>query len=323
MPLADVTSELRKMDDYVVPAIRAAIYLGGAALLSILLSFVLRRFRKYSIQMARERSAVEVTEIEKQTRTVATLIKRVLYTVIWIVGIGLALREFNFDIGPLLAGAGVAGIAIGFAAQSILKDWINGLFLMTEGQIRINDVIRIGELSGAVEKMTLRTIALRSFDGSLHVISNGSITVFSNLTLLFSYYVFEINVDYSQDPRQMMDLMREVDADLRADPTFGPPILEPLEIVGVDKFIEAGVVVKARIKTVPGQQFAVGREFNQRLKKRCDEAGIIIATAQRAVQLFERDDPAAGLRRSTIDPMTRTELAGIIREVVRQERSQP
>ena len=323
MPLADMTSELRKMDDYVVPAFRALIYLGGAALLSVFVSFILRRFRRYSMQMARERTAVEVSEIEKQTRTVATLIKRVLYTIIWVMGIGLALREFNFDIGPLLAGAGVAGIAIGFAAQSILKDWINGLFLMTEGQIRINDVIRIGEHAGAVEKMTLRTIALRSFDGALHVISNGSITAFSNLTLLFSYYVFEINVDYSQDPQQMMDLMREVDADLRGDPAFGPPVLEPLEIVGVDKFIEAGVVVKARIKTVPGRQFAVGREFNRRLKQRCDAAGVGIATAQRAVQLFERDDPAAGIRRAAVDPMTRTELAGIIREAVREERSQP
>lgn len=285
----DILSRFQNFDDLLRMSFRAGVYLLGAALLTVLVSFLLRRFRRYSMQLARERAtSAEVVEFEKQSRTIVTLAKRIIYGVIWIFGIALALKQFDFDIAPLLAGAGVAGIAVGFAAQSLLKDWINGFFLLTEGQIRIHDVIRIGEFSGAVEKMTLRTISLRDFDGSLHVISNGSIQSFSNRTLQFSYWVFEINVDYADDPRRMMDIMREVDQDLRGDPVLGPSIQEPLEIAGVDKFLEAGVVVKARIKTLPGQQWGVGREFNRRLKDRCDAVGIQIATARRSVHVERR-----------------------------------
>lgn len=289
MPQGDILSRFQNFDELLRMSLRASVYLIGAAVLTVLVSYTLRRFRNYSMQLARERaSSAEIVEFEKQSRTIVTLAKRVIYSVIWILGIALALKQFEFDIGPLLAGAGVAGIAIGFAAQSLLKDWINGFFLLTEGQIRINDVIRIGEFSGAVEKMTLRTISLRDFDGSLHVVSNGSITSFSNRTLQFSYAVFDINVDYTDDPRRMMDLMLEVDQDLRSDPVLGPSIQEPLEIAGVDKFLEAGVTVRARIKTLPGHQWTVGREFNRRLKERCDEAGIQIATARRSVHVEKK-----------------------------------
>lgn len=318
MTPSELSRLAQNVDDHLIQLLRGCAYLAGAALLTMILTFVLRRLRNYWLEIMRDRKGVAGIEMEKQTRTLVSLLRRVLVTLIWAVAIALALGQFGLNVAPLLATAGVAGIAIGFAAQSILKDWINGFFLLTEGQIRINDVIKIGEFAGAVEKMTLRTIALRGFDGSLHVIANGTIQSFSNRTLLFSYYVFEIGVDYSEDPTRMMALMRQVDQDLRDDPDFGSLILEPLEIVGVDRFIEAGAVVKARLKTLPSQQWLVGREFNRRLKLRCDSEGVTIATAQRAVQLFERGDPSGGARRLVFDPLARQEMMEMIREVIGQ-----
>ena len=318
MPLGDFVSRMSESDAFAVKVVKALIYLGGTALLSVVVTGLIHRFRKYSMQLSRDQSRVAGKELEKQADTLATLMKRVAYTAIWTLGVALAVGALGFDIWPVLAGAGVAGIAIGFAAQSILKDWISGFFLLTEGQIRINDVIRIGELAGAVEKMTLRTIALRGFDGALHVIANGSVTTFSNLTLLFSYAVFEISVDYGDDPSRMMDIMSEVEQEMRVDPAIGQAILEPMEIVGVDKFLEAGVVIKARLKTEPGQQWAVTREFNRRLKKRCDELGVIIATARRAVRVFSKEEPAEALRRMVNDPQAREELKTFMCEVGRE-----
>jgi moderate conductance mechanosensitive channel len=319
MSVSELSQLLQGLDDNLIRILHGVAYLAGAAVLTMLVSSVVRRFRNYWLDLMRERKGIAGIEMEKQTRTMASLLRRFLVTVIWALAIALALGQFGLNVAPLLAGAGVAGIAIGFAAQSILKDWINGFFLLTEGQIRINDVIQIGEFTGAVEKMTLRTIALRSFDGSLHVFANGTVQSFSNKTLLFSYYVFEIGVDYAEDPARMMALMREVDQTLRAESDFGPLILDPLEIVGVDRFSEQGIIVKARLKTVPSQQWLVGREFNRRLQRRCDEAGLPIATAQRAVQLFERQDPSGNARRAFLDPLARHEITEMIRDAVRQE----
>lgn len=320
MSVTELSNLFRDLDDNLIRILHGFAYLLGAALLTMVVSSLVRRLRNYWLDQMRERKGVAGIEMEKQTRTMASLMRRLAVTVIWALGIALALGQFGLNVAPLLAGAGVAGIAIGFAAQSILKDWINGFFLLTEGQIRIHDVIQVGNVTGAVEKMTLRTIALRGFDGALHVIANGTVQSFTNKTLLFSYYVFEIGVDYSEDPARMMQLMREVDQALRDDAQFGPLILEPLDIVGVDRFAETGVIVKARLKTLPSQQWRAGREFNKRLQQRCGEAGLAIATAQRAVQLFERGDPAAESRRLVFDPLARQELKEIVREVVREER---
>lgn len=320
MALLDLVGPFKNMDFvWIHRTVEALIFITAGVILSVILTIVLRRFRHYSSRLVRDEGRVGILEREKQTQTISTLMKRVGLTAIWALTAALALKALGFDIGPVLAGAGVAGIAIGFAAQSILKDWINGLFLLTEGQIRVNDIIKIGELGGVVEQMSLRTIALRAYDGSLHVISNGTITTFSNLTLTFSYCVFDVHTDFGEDPLRMMDAMREVGQDLRADPAIGTAILEPLEIAGVDQFAETGVVIRARIKTEPGQQWSVRREFNRRLKKRCDELGIIIATARRSVRLFEKEEPIDALRRWTRDQPARAELKSIIREVLKED----
>lgn len=285
MPAALIATQMRKMEVWAERAAEASVYLGGAVVLSLFVVWGARRFAAYSANLIQERGGPDQIEMEKQTATIITLVRRILLALIWTLAVILALEKFKFDVKPLLAGAGVATIAIGFAAQSILKDWINGFFLITEGQIRINDVLKIGEFSGAVEKISLRTVSLRSFDGVLHVISNGTITAFSNMTMAFSYAVFDVPADYAQDADLMMDLMRRVDKSMREDAEFSPLILDPIEIVGVDRFTEQGAMVKARLKTQPSRQWPVGREFNRRLKALADAEGVVIATAKRSVSL--------------------------------------
>jgi len=291
LPLALIDAHIRKVEVWAERAIDASVYLGGAAVLSVLIIWGARRFSCYTSNLIRERGGRDQNEVEKQTTTIITLVRRILLALTWTLAAILALEQFKFDVKPLLAGAGVAGIAVGFAAQSLLKDWINGFFLITEGQIRMNDVVRIGEFSGSVEKISLRTISLRAYDGTLHVISNGSITNFSNQTMSYSYAVFDIPADLNQDPVRMMDLMRQTGESLRGDPVFGAAVLEPIEIAGLDRFTEQGAVIKARIKTPAGSQWLVSREFNRRLKLAAEAAGARIATAQRSVSYFQKEAP--------------------------------
>lgn len=280
---------VQRLDDYLFAGLRIGIYLAGAALLNFLLGKLFAALGRISTELVQERGGEVDLERAKQTNTVATIARRVLFSTVWGVAILLAMkREVGFDVAPLLAGAGVAGLAIGFAAQSVLKDWIGGFFLLTEGQIRIGDVVKIGDLSGAVEKLSLRTTVLRGYDGGVHVVANGSIQTFTNLTMSFSYAVFDVAVEFDEDPNRLMEVFREVSSELRSDDAFRRLILDDIEIAGVDRFTEQGVVVKARIKTQPSQQWTVGRALNLRLRARCAERGINIATAQRAIQLFEK-----------------------------------
>ncbi len=292
MALAFIEAQIQKLEVWLERAIEASVYLVGAAVLSVLIAWAARRFSCYTQDRIRERGGQDESEIQKQTATIITLARRIMLGMLWTLAVILALEKFHFDVKPLLAGAGVAGIAVGFAAQSLLKDWISGFFLITEGQIRINDVLKVGEFSGAVEKISLRTLSLRAYDGTLHVISNGGISAFSNLTMSHSYAVFDIPADYAQDAGKMIDLMRQVDGSLRSNPEFAPMILEPIEIAGVDKFTEQGVVIKARIKTQASRQWPVSREFNRRLKQAADAAGVSIATAQRAISYVQKDEAA-------------------------------
>ncbi len=280
-----------RIDDWLSAGLRASVYLAGAALLTFLLGKLFGRLRRLSAELIQQRGGPDEHEWAKQSATIASLARRVVFSAIWVLALVLALKEFQFDVGPILAGAGVAGLAVGFAAQSILKDWISGFFLLTEGQIRINDVIKIGDLSGSVEMLTMRTTVLRAYDGTAHVFSNGAFQNFSNLTMGHSYCVFDIAVEYDDDPERLMALFTELGEELRAEPAWAGLLLAPMEVAGVDRFTEQGVVVKARLKTLPSQQWKVGREVHRRLRQRCAERGITIATAQRAVNVFEKGAP--------------------------------
>jgi small conductance mechanosensitive channel len=188
----------------------------------------------------------------------------------------MLLSELGVQIAPLLAGAGFVGVALGFGAQTLVKDFLTGLFLIIEDVVSVGDNVMISGFSGRVESMTLLTICLRDFDGALHVFPYGEARVIHNRTKSFGYAVVEPRISYLADVEDAIGVMRETSEGLRADPKLGRTILEPLDVVGVDQFTDTGMVIKARIKTTPGDQWAVAREFYRRLKLALDSAQIEI-----------------------------------------------
>jgi small-conductance mechanosensitive channel len=220
---------------------------------------------------------------ESRVRTLLPLVRNVVF-VIFAVLFGLVLlSELGINVAPLLAGAGIVGVAVGFGAQTMVKDFLTGFTIVLEDLVRVGDVVKIAGLTGGVEKITLRKVQLRDVAGIVYTIPYSQITTIENLTKDFSYYVMDIGVSYNEDTDRVVDVLRQVDENLRADAEIGPKILEPLEILGVDRFADSAVVIKARIKTLPIQQWNVGREFNRRMKRAFDVAGIEIPFPQRTV----------------------------------------
>jgi small conductance mechanosensitive channel len=212
-----------------------------------------------------------------RVRTLLPLIRNALLIVITAMTILIVLSELGVDIAPLLAGAGVIGLAVGFGAQSLVKDVITGAFFMFEGTINIGDVIDIGGKSGLVEGMTIRSMRLRDLNGSLHTVNFGSVAMVTNMTREFAYYVLDTKISYQYDPDDVMDVLRETDEELRADSSFKYYILQPIEILGLESFADTSFIVRARIRTRPIKQWDVGREFNRRLKHNLERRGIVQA----------------------------------------------
>jgi small conductance mechanosensitive channel len=211
-----------------------------------------------------------------QFQTLAPIV-RGLTTGLLVILIGLTvLSEIGVKIGPLLAGAGVVGVALGFGAQTLVKDFLTGLFLILEDIVSVGDVVIIGGVGGQVEIMTLRTIRLRDFDGTLHVFPYSEAQVIHNQTKSFAYAVIAPKISYVSDIEKARAILLEIGERLQAEPPYSEMILEPLEIAGVDGFTDVGVIIKARIKTRPGKQWQVGREFQRRLKLAFDAQGIEI-----------------------------------------------
>jgi small conductance mechanosensitive channel len=211
-----------------------------------------------------------------QLRTLGPVVGGVVTVTLLMIAAMMVLSEFGVEIGPLLAGAGVVGLAVGFGAQTLVKDFLTGLFLIMEDSMSIGDVVRIGDNGGLVEEMTMRTVKLRDYSGTLHIIPYGEAQIVHNLTKNFSYYVFDLSISYSSDIANALDLIRTVGAELQADPAYKGLILEPIEVAGVDKLADSGVTLKARFKTLPGKQWTVGREYLKRIKMAFDANGVEI-----------------------------------------------
>jgi small-conductance mechanosensitive channel len=215
-------------------------------------------------------------ESKKRAATLGSVIRNIVNVIIAIVSLMMILGQLGVEIGPVLAAAGIVGLAVGFGAQNLVKDVINGFFILLEDQIRVGDFIEVGGHSGVVEKVNLKIIVLRDIAGNVHYIPNGCVDIVTNKTKGFSRYVFEIGVAYREDVDEVIEVMKAVDEKLRSDPEFRDDIMNPLEVLGLDEFADSAVVIKARSMTKPGRQWAVGREFNRRLKKAFDEKGIEI-----------------------------------------------
>ena len=260
---------------------------GLQVLLIMVLTFIgLKVARLVTRRMfAKFTSRAKDLEQQKKARTLGAVVRHAFTISILIIAAMMILKELGIEIGPILAGAGVLGLAVGFGAQHFVQDVISGFFILFEDQIRVNDVVQIAGKSGLVEKVNLRMTVLRDLAGNVHYVRNGQIDVVTNMTKEYSRYVFEIGVAYREDVDEVMEIIREVDADLRSDPAFTEDILDPIEILGLDQFADSAIIIKARTRTKPVQQWRIGREFNRRLKKKFDERGIEIPFPHRTLYM--------------------------------------
>jgi len=235
----------------------------------------------------------EDAEFQKRTNTLGNVIRYVLVFIIFAISGITILRELGIDIGPILATVGIGGLAVGFGAQSLVKDVIGGFFILLEDQIRVGDVVEIGGKSGVVEKINLKTTVLRDLSGNVHYVPNGQINVVTNMTKEYSRYVFNIGVAYREDVDEVMRIIREIDEGMRSDPEFKDDIIEPIEVLGLDQFADSAVIIKARTTTLPIKQWGVAREFNRRIKKRFDELKIEIPFPHVTLYMGEGKDGKA------------------------------
>ena len=221
-------------------------------------------------------NGIEDREAIKRAETLGRVIRYLISVVVTLVAVMLMLSEVGISLAPILGAAGVVGLAVGFGAQSLVKDYFSGFFLLLENQIRQGDVVTLGGLTGAVEEVTLRYVQLRDYSGNVHFIPNGQINTVTNMSRGYSQAVIDAGVAYREDVDEVMGVMHRVAAEMRADPDFGPRILDDLDMAGVDQWGDSAVVIRARLRCVALEQWAVRREYLRRLKKAFDAAGIEI-----------------------------------------------
>lgn len=262
----------------------------------VMIAVAVSEVGSFSVSRLLQRGARRSQNLRRaaQMRTLAPVLTAVVHTVVGLIALMMVLSEIGLDVGPLLAGAGILGIAIGFGAQTLVKDLLTGVFLIVEDIVSVGDIIRIGNTGGLVEDMTLRTIRLRDFDGTLHIFPYGEAQVIHNMTKTFSFYVFDLPIAYSADIGKALQLMHETGDQLRHEPPFDDAILEPIEVVGVDSLSERGVRLKARIKTKPIKQWMVGREYLKRIKLAFDANGIEMSFPHLKLVAPDRPIPVGG-----------------------------
>ncbi len=286
------TADVREWSDlFNWPALTATgLRVAGALLVAVIayyaLEAVLRRVERSS-----QKDGI-VTAQEQRTRTLISLLRSVGRVVIWVVTLFMVLGALGLQLGPLLAGAGVVGLAVSFGAQSLVKDVISGLFILMENQFGVGDVVRLEGVSGAVESMTLRVVVLRDVHGVVHVVPNGEIKRVSNLTRGWARVVLDVAVAYKEDPDQVMAVMLDEGRRLYDDPQWRPLILEDPQVPGIESFGESGVSIRVWIKTLPLKQWEVARELRRRLKLRFDQEGIEIPFPSQTVYWGEGQAPA-------------------------------
>lgn len=271
---------------------------GAKIALIIVLGLVAMRFLRLGIQHLESLVArtakpadVDAETTRKRASTLAGILRTIMVSLVWGVVIIEVLDQGGLDIRPILAGAGIVGLAVGFGAQNLVRDLISGFFIILEDQIRLGDVAVINGTGGLVESITFRTITLRDFSGVVHIFPNGTITTLSNMTKEWSGFVLDMGVAYKEDTDRVVEVMRQVGEELRQDPIFGDKFVEPIEIVGVDNFADSAVVIRIRIKTRPLEQWNVGREYRRRLKQAFDARGIEIPFPHRTLYMGEASRP--------------------------------
>ena len=230
-------------------------------------------------------------ELVERVHTISGLVTNAVNIIVFSAASLMMLQELGVNITPLLTGAGIAGLAVGFGAQNLVRDVISGFFFILEDQVHVGDVVEVNGTSGLVEAVKLRTLVLRDLSGTVHVVPNGEITTLSNKTKVFSYAVLDIGVAYKEDTDHVSAVLQDVGAELESDSDFSDSILASLEILGVSEFGDSAVVIKIRIKTRPLKQWMIGRELRRRIKKAFDTEGIEIPFPHMSLYFGEASKP--------------------------------
>ncbi|MDP1648727.1 MAG: mechanosensitive ion channel family protein [Rubrivivax sp.] len=250
-----------------------------------------RAIRAFRIRVA---ARMGDRESAKRAETLGRVFRYLVAVVITLVAGMLVLGEIGISVAPILGAAGVVGLAVGFGAQSLVKDYFTGFFLLLENQISTGDIVKLsGEHAGFVEEVTLRYVRLRDYDGRVHYVPNSQISSVINMTRGFSFAVLDVGVAYRENVDEVMAVMQEVALGMRQDEAFAPRILEDLEMAGVDQWGDSAVVIKCRFKVVAMQQWAVKREYLRRLKNAFDERGIEIPYPHLTVYAGQSKDGGA------------------------------
>ena len=266
MNFNEIISNLHILDWFVLRGIKIVLMLLTVGILCKVSDVFFKKLNKISS-----------SDIEqyKKVRTVHSLLNSVVKIIVCLVGIMLILEELNINIAPILATAGVLGLAVGFGAKRLVEDVLSGLNIILSNQIRVGDTVTIdGSISGVVEKITVNTVILRDFGGTVHFVRNGNINVISNQTKDYSYYVSDLGISYNQDFDTVFTVIKSVGKEMREDEKLKNIIIDDIEVLGVDKFEESTITIKTRIKTLPSHQWVVGREFNRRIKEAFDKNSI-------------------------------------------------
>ena len=237
-------------------------------------------------------SGLDIIERTKRAQTLSRLIRKSLTIVVSVIAALMVLRVLNIDITPVLTGAGIAGLAIGFGAQTLVRDVISGFFLILEDQVRVGDVAVVNGQGGLVEEVNLRTMVLRDEEGAVHVFPNGEVKTLANKSKDFSFYIVTVSIPNEEDPDRVTQAIRDASASLMQDSDFKPHILEPIDVYGIDAWEPGQVTIKARIKTVPLKQWFVGRELRRRIMRTFKERGVKVPVPRMELKV-DREDSGA------------------------------
>lgn len=230
----------------------------------------------------------ELSALEKRAETISSVARNVGLVVILVVTTVMILGQMGLDVTPILASAGVVGVAIGLGAQSLVKDTLSGLLILMEDQIRVGDVVELGGVSGTVERMNLRTTILRDGEGTMHVVPNGDIRIVSNKTRQWARVMLDVGVAYESDLDQVTAVLEEIGRELAADSAWTPSITEPLEVWGVQSLDASWVTMRVVVKCAPGDQWSVGRELRRRIKDRFEREGIDMPYPQQTIHVRQK-----------------------------------
>ena len=294
--MKDLLATFPEIDGAALVGLRIAVILVVAWIAVAVLHRLIRLFR--------ERISARMSDAEavKRATTLGRVIRYLATVLVTLIAGMLILSEVGISVAPILGAAGVVGIAVGFGAQSLVKDYFTGFFILLENQIRQGDVVTIADIGGLVEEVTLRFVRLRDYDGNVHYVPNGLITTVTNRSRGFAHAVIDVGIGYGEDIDEAFAVMRTVAEELKADPQFGPKILADLDIAGVDNWGDSAIMLRCRFKVAPLEQWAVRREYLRRLKKAFDAAGIEIPFPHRTIYFGDarvREIAAASLKPAT------------------------